>query len=71
MDEIKNGGPVFPVHAEVMSDCFGLSARDWFAGQALIAIFAVPDAYGSPQGMAAAAYKIADAMLAAREADPS
>ena len=40
MNELKDGGPAFPVPSEDSGP--GMSLRDWFAGQA-IAGFACPD----------------------------
>lgn len=70
MGKHKDGDPAFP-RAALGEDCGkpygqqeGMSLRDWFAGQAL----AGQDVdTGSPGTTAAWAYRIADAMLAARE----
>lgn len=70
MNEIKDGGPAFPT--EFYS---GMSLRDWFAGQALPQVMAIYDAANGhtigadhfPRNCTAHAYKMADAMLAARE----
>lgn len=60
----NTGGPAFPAGAH-----FGMTLRDYFAGQALVAVSAM---YCNPDAMerkiAITAYGIADAMLAAREA---
>lgn len=69
----KDGGPAFP-RPPIGEDCGrpyghndGMSLRDWFAGQALAGLLAQ---YGAdPEWTAIAAYKEADAMLAAREAE--
>lgn len=58
----NTGGPAFPAGAH-----FGMTLRDYFAGQAL-AGFSGSGAHGSPDQWAAVSWKIADAMLAAREA---
>lgn len=77
MSAVNDGGPAFPEHRAgpmyfagpngqprpVMETVGGMSLRDWFAGQALAGM--VPD---TAQNKALAAYAIADAMLAAREA---
>ena len=70
---IKDGGPAFP-HAQRLWDndaqswavhsVGGMTLRDWFAGQALPR--ATIGAGGSAPAIAARAYFIADAMLAAR-----
>lgn len=73
MSTPNNGGPAFPepflpvgfegfslkVHS-------GMSLRDWFAGQFLTTIEITGMADG--EEIATACYKMADAMLAAREA---
>lgn len=87
----KTGGPAFPVEVEyndgepigrqtspVHGFATGLSIRDWFAGQAMQAMFAGPgardvadrdDRYDETnwaQVVASNAYEMADAMLAER-----
>lgn len=63
MDKNTNtGGPAFPAMAKDMS------LRDWFAGQALAGILADPEVVGELKPSAEFAYKMADAMLAEREA---
>ncbi len=62
-----DGGPAFPVYAPGLSN--GMSLRDWFAGQALAGI-AVRDTVLPFEDEAAAAYRYADAMLAARKEPP-
>jgi len=56
----------------------GMTLRDWFAGQALPELINAmmsgrignhPKVGGGPEGFAASAYEIADAMLAARKED--
>ena len=65
-EQIKDGGAAFP-----SSDYgeFGMSLRDWFAGQALAGIYA-NSGDDSPAGAhgrcAKEAYDAADAMLATR-----
>ena len=64
---IDDGGDAFP-HPD---GSFGMSLRDYFAGQALAGMCANPDLTSFlPAPMACAAYKIADAMLAARKEKP-
>jgi hypothetical protein len=70
----KHGGPAFPAEEWIDSDSpriinptrhLGMSLRDYFAAQAIVA-----SAHAStqgPTGLAKAAYEIADAMLKARE----
>ena len=77
-DEIDNGGPAFPIETTATPYALGMSLRDWFAGQALIAMGTwCPSADYGPVNWddkafvarlrADYAYKQADAMLAARE----
>lgn len=77
MSKINDGGPVFPVLVkvgDVATSDGGMSLRDYFAGQALAHLSphlltkmhlhgVVPKALD----IAALAYEVADAMLAARE----
>ena len=75
MSEVNDGGPAFPVYTEVRFS--GMSLRDWFAGQALPAVI---DAYCKPEAngpcigtdhflanVPVHAYRMADAMMKARE----
>lgn len=81
-DEFTNP-PAFPSQAygsdglPMEAPSYGMTLRDWFAGQALGAIIKEMmtgrigdhiDAGGGPSGFAASAFDIADAMLAARDA---
>jgi len=78
---LKDGGPAFPVTADVLTDfsistgnrrMTGMSLRDWFAGQAAAGISehdAGPKAREGEtvaQAHARWSYQIADAMLAER-----
>jgi hypothetical protein len=68
-----DGGPAFPV-PDAYDRIYGMSLRDWFAGQAMAGILGggfadtIPH-YDLNGGRAAAAfaYQYADAMLAARK----
>ncbi len=51
------GGDLMPEH--------GMTLRDYFAGQALVGLTSRPEA-GNSTGTAVVSYRIADAMLAAR-----
>jgi hypothetical protein len=81
-NRIKDGGPAFP-RAPIGEDCErpygqqeGMSLRDWIAGQALTGMLASPDGpisdgdASSPKEIAIVAYRLADAMIAAREGKP-
>ena len=82
-DKIEDGGPAFPrppalefverngeVRKEWVRGPDGISARDWFAGQALAGWMAsTPENYLVDETKSAElAYIVADAMLAARKA---
>ena len=65
-----NGGPAFPLQSigpDFAPGYGGMHLRDFFAGQALTAatMYQTMD----PHELAKDAYRIADAMLAEREAD--
>jgi hypothetical protein len=78
----KDGGPAFPCSNEQFThgnpqtgDAWpGLSLRDWYAGQALIGLcqadMSDEEYIVSPHLLARTAYSMADAMLAARVAQP-
>jgi hypothetical protein len=80
---IEDGGPAFPitVPVEFQYAYDGMSLRDWFAGQALPAVIAATSAgqhhlqvepeQTAERALADAAYKLADAMLAARQKGPT
>jgi len=70
----NTGGPAFPLQAEGYAPDFGMTLRDWFAGQALTGLDqgATSDIrddlyYQEPSHLAKRAYAIADAMIAERE----
>ena len=71
----NTGGPAFPVTAtdrsgQIAPTEFGMTLRDWFAGQALVGLLSDPICEGSndPFGQyAEASYRYADAMLEARD----
>lgn len=74
MSEIKDGGPAFPISIPGVGDngYGGMSLRDWFAGRALEGFMAGAwgdDTKNSPAGLAAFAYRVADALLKARGGD--
>jgi hypothetical protein len=56
-------------HAQTHYSNPGMTLRDWFAGQALAGNLASvpPDADPDAEAMARFSYRVADAMLAARE----
>lgn len=82
---INDGGPAFPFAKEMatisgLQFSTGMTLRDWFAGKVLdgsdisavmreaLEAGATPDEFS--QALSMSAYKIADAMLAAREVKP-
>jgi hypothetical protein len=71
MSTINNGGPAFPLDF-TPEDCpavpTGMTLRDYFATKAMAAIVAGGHSFAGYAELAASAYAIADAMLAAREA---
>lgn len=76
MEQIKDGGPAFPCSANFTATGehatrWGMSLRDWFAGQALTGwMFEIPNNTSWPIDAAKQCYAVADAMLAARGAKP-
>jgi hypothetical protein len=65
MSAHDNGGPAFPHQKDDGSPYWGMSLRDWFAGQALVGIATNRTARPYEQD-AEQAYRYADAMLAER-----
>lgn len=73
MEAKNNGGPAFPMPANEYSGTgpeWGITTRDYFAAKAMNGICGHHDTWGMSDygAIAEEAYKIADAMLAAREA---
>jgi len=75
MTTINGGGPAFPLPAHSNSrgeqsyPIYGLSIRDWFAGQAFNAAWLAMDGGyydGGNEEVARCAYQMADAMIYAR-----
>ena len=71
---IDDGGPAFPMQVKLANgtdNYRGMSLRDWFAGQAVAAVYRNFERDGIDadfaSGVAIASYEIADAMLAARK----
>lgn len=65
-----DGGPAFPfAYTAEQHVVDGMSLRDYFAGQALAGALASPRVLpvSTPNSYAAAAYEVADAMIAERE----
>lgn len=68
----QDGGPAFPSDNVTTSGVKGMTLRDYFAGQALAAVYTRCDAsphaeVRTAEAVAKCAYNVADAMLAARE----
>jgi hypothetical protein len=68
MNNDKTGGAAFPLESDYGSQK-GMTLRDYFAGQALVAFlgYCLPRHINDPNGNAEMAYRAADAMIAARE----
>lgn len=69
MSEQHDGGPAFPVKQPLSSDALGMTLRDYFAAKAMQSGLATNTEYPDENwryGLALDAYKMADAMLAAR-----
>ena len=68
MREINDGGPAFPFKCQGPTTApevyYGMTLRDWFAGQAASGLASIESA--SNPKVAEWAYEIADAMIAAR-----
>lgn len=76
MSKIDVSGPAFPTLGNIAYNSdwhteYGMSLRDWFAGQAAGGLCAHHHGPPSWENIARDAYIVADAMLKAREADPS
>jgi hypothetical protein len=73
MNNTNTGGPAFPQSSvEQLASKFnvqGMTMRDYFAAKAMQGYLGSPEWLRevSPQGTAEAAYRVADAMLKARE----
>jgi hypothetical protein len=64
MSKINDGGPAFPMHPNSWE--YGMTLRDWFAGQALEGL----SYHYTAKDAVKLAYEMADAMLKAREVKP-
>ena len=74
----KDGGPAFPMPYSADSEYvgiskthahYGMTLRDWFAGQALAGCLACETWSYGPEETATYCYDAADALLAEREKD--
>jgi hypothetical protein len=66
MTDKPTGGSAFPVSTNEGETAWGMTLRDWFAGQALTG-FGDPNEYdGGYKALAKDAYELAAAMLAER-----
>lgn len=68
MSAPKSGGPAFPNESHIYSEQrTGMTLRDYFAAKAMQGICSHSDTWGCGiSDIAAQAYSVADAMLAAR-----
>lgn len=67
-EKINDGGPVFP--SEIGTISKGITLRDYFAAKAMEVDYTLAKNFTDPDwryGIALDAYKMADAMLKARE----
>ena len=68
-EKIKDGGPAFPTPNDGFDGMtYGMSLRDWFAGQALSGFIARCATDEDWARLPLVLYEMADAMLKAREA---
>jgi hypothetical protein len=69
-DKPNDGGPAFPFQCQGATTgpeiYYGMSLRDWLAGQALAGWVACPSTDGKHSAAAQYCYQLADAMLAER-----
>lgn len=65
----NDGGPAFPTGPNKLPgySSQGMALRDYFAAKALVGMLADPEVNAAESQFAAAAYRLADAMLAERE----
>lgn len=68
MTERNDGGWVFPIQDMARPNAPGMTLRDWFAGQAL-RLFWSSGRSMAADDVASVAYEVADAMIAARDAE--
>ncbi len=69
MTDKNNGGPAFPLQSispEHIPGYSGMTLRDYFAAKAMQGFAACDIDWSSTDAMAAAAYRWADTMIAAR-----
>lgn len=59
--------PAFPVSTIDGATNYGMTLRDWFAGNALSLHFGPTGTTATPADVARWSYEVADAMLAARQ----
>lgn len=68
MTDYNNGGPAFPITAGNAVYGHGMTLRDWFAGQALAGIMTNSMWVRQDSSeVVLSAYRLADAMIVARE----
>jgi hypothetical protein len=76
MSMVYDGGPAFPVPVGTVYDSLaqspepGMSLRDYFAGQAMSGRMSQQSVKASTEHISAWAYRVADAMLRARDLPP-
>ena len=71
MNNTNTGGPAFPIGSGDMRDPTGMTLRDYFAAKAMqgeLASQSPENEYTNLDALAALSYRVADAMIKAREA---
>lgn len=72
-ERIDDGGPAFSMAAPAdwSEKCYGMSLRDYFAGQVMVGILAGQEIEGDTEwnepALASTCYRMADALLQARK----
>lgn len=70
MSAVNTGGPAFPTDPRFPLELYGMTLRDWFAGQVLAGFAANPNNKNwTPEEIAADAFAYADAMVDQKMAD--
>lgn len=68
-EEIEDGGPAFACGDHTHGGQGGMSLRDWFAGQALVGLFASAKLPSTTDAIGPICYGAADLMIKARKGE--